>query len=146
MGNGTREKMKLYGVLMLAVVFVAVGYLRFFHSAKEAVPPSAATPSEMQVALPELTVPGSSQNGKADTPVTNRQTRVIRDIFSPGEFTRPHRTVEATPEPPAIPSFSLKGTIVAGLHPIAVINNRFVRAGDRIEVYQNMLAFQFGFK
>ncbi len=42
--------------------------------------------------------------------------------------------MEEIPEPP--PPMTLKGTIVGGKRPIAIINDRFVRMGDRIGDYQ----------
>jgi len=135
METGTRGKIKIYMVLLLAVVFVAVGYFRFFYNKKKSGLAEAAIPSEIQLTVPELTPPGSSLDGKPGAPVTTRRPRVIRDIFSPGEFALASKTAEEKPKRSAPPSFSLKGTIVAGRQPIAVINNRFVRAGDRIEGY-----------
>jgi hypothetical protein len=138
METAKREKLKLYGVLVLVVVFVAMGYFRFFYTPKKPAPTAAASPSEMQLALTEFTDPRPSLGGITADPVTARRSRIIRDIFSSGEFVHADKTTEEKQAPPVPPTFSLKGTIVAGRHPIAVINNRFVRAGDHIEGYRVM--------
>jgi len=65
---------------------------------------------------------------------------VVKDIFA--EPVRPEPPQPASEEnqgeeelkPP--PPMTLKGTIVGGKRPIAIINDRFVRMGDRIGDYQ----------
>jgi len=135
MENSAREKIKLYMVVVLAVIFIAVGYYRFFYDKKKSQPTAAATP-DIQLTVPELAASGSLPEGRPAAPVAVERPRAIRDIFSSGEAIPADNATEESPLAPMPPSFSLKGTIVAGRHPIAVINNRFVRAGDRIDGYR----------
>lgn len=64
----------------------------------------------------------------------------IRDIFSPlnspprAEKTSEEKEVERSDPPP--PSFTLKGTIVGGRNPIAIIDDQFVRPGDWVGEYR----------
>ena len=64
---------------------------------------------------------------------------VIRDIFKEPVMPAPKKPepteeIEKTPEPP--PPMTLKGIIVGGKRPIAIINDRFLRIGDMMGGYQ----------
>jgi hypothetical protein len=134
--RNTKETIKRYSVLCLAVVFIAVGYFRFFHEQEKSMPAATAAQSEIPLVVPEVKTPSPSRDGRTRVPVTDRWPAAVRDIFSPGEFAPANETTIEQKQTPAPTSFTLKGTIVAGNRPIAIINNRFVRTGDWIEGYR----------
>ncbi len=133
-----RERNKLYIVIGLAVVFVAVGYFRFFRGkitffgppAREATitamtdVPSVDLKSIQPSGLPQIIAPAAP---RAD----------LRDIFAPAKKT----ARGATPENPAIaskplPPLQLTGTIIGGKRPLAIINGRFLHQGESIEGFR----------
>jgi hypothetical protein len=61
----------------------------------------------------------------------------IRDIFTPVQLptdSKPLTPVETSPVPIGV--LELKGTIIGGKAPMAVINDKFVRMGEKIGEYQ----------
>jgi len=135
--KNTKEAIKRYAVIALAVVFLAVGYFQFFRETKKPVPTATAAQPETQLVAPEVKPLKTSKDVQARVPAAERRPAVIRDIFAPGESApSPEKTSTETPETPAATAFTLKGTIVAGARPAAIINGRFVRTGDWIDGYQ----------
>ena len=136
--KNTKETIKRYSVLCLAVVFIAIGYFRFFHEQEKSMPAATVAQPEIPLVVPEVKPPKSSQDGRARVPVADRRPATVRDIFSPGESAPAKETTVETQQTPTPVSFTLKGTIVAGNRPVAIINDRFVRIGDLIEGYRVM--------
>ena len=145
-GGGSRQskstgRIKMYLVVGLALVLAALVY-RYLHARaarnRSISPPSAtATVSEM----PELTdlYPERQQ----ETPVAQSNIRELRrlslrDIFAPGKpLPRARRlTKKGQPAQQQVKSLKLKGVIVGGNHSIAIINDKFVRTGERINGYR----------
>ena len=141
---GKNEKIKLYVVAGLAVIFLGLGYYRFLHSPKPAAAPEAAAPEAPastradQWEIPAIALANAgSEAGSADGLHPVRLT-LRRDIFNPlnpppavpPELQR--NTVSAPPKP----SFVLKGTILGGARPVAIIDDQFLRPGDPIGVYR----------
>jgi hypothetical protein len=61
----------------------------------------------------------------------------IRDIFAPVQLPTDSEALiraEQTPGPSGV--LKLKGTIISGKIPMAIINDKFVRMGERIGEYQ----------
>jgi hypothetical protein len=144
-----RDRIKLYIVIGLSVLFVLVGYFRFFHG-KIALPAfdqriMGGLPA--QVAVPVLDTKGLPPEPKAVEMAPEPVVAKLRDIFAPWkepivETAQPAASaaqvapVVAAEQPKASPSFTLTGTIVGGRIPLAFINGRSLRLGDKIEGFQ----------
>jgi hypothetical protein len=135
--KNTKETIKRYAVLALGVVFLAVGYYRLFYEKKAALPAAAAAQPEIQLVVPEVKASSPSPDGRVRPPAAERRASIVRDIFSPAVSAAAPEKATTEKEPGSAPAtFTLKGTIVAGNRPIAIINGRFVRTGDWIDGYQ----------
>jgi hypothetical protein len=153
MPTASRERTKIYIVIGLSVLFVAVGYLRFFHG-KIASPSGTAreagTPGQIEV--PALALKGIPLAPKAPEGVPEPLRTTLRNIFPPGKEpsagTEPPAATGKEPSagtgPPAVPveppkplpSLKLTGTITGGKSPLAFINGRSLRLGEKIEGFQ----------
>ena len=137
MAEKKSEKLKLYLVVGLAVVFLIMAYFQFFRpetdsevSAALQEQPSAEKAS-MDIRQVIENKPQTGENRRTSVPKEIKT--VVRDIFSPqatpkkrGSLTR-ERDDHDSGE-----SLNLAGTIVGGEKPIAIINNQFFRTGDWI--------------
>jgi hypothetical protein len=132
------ERIKLYVLLAGCVLFVATGYFRFIH--KKLSPAAVHAPLDislgnLHVPRVEIEMPPNSQI--RGLPMEKLLPASIRDIFSPftsspGEM----RPSELQPSANGLSSLNLKGTIVGGKRPLAIINDQFVGLGDRIGKYR----------
>lgn len=155
------EKIKLYLVIALALVAAVVAYFRFIHKGTEPVTPAtvagtpatvAGTPSpQTQFDLNSVKT-ARSQRLRVSRPALTEPLRMdIRDIFAPLQLPpkpkpvdqpKPQvltKPVEKAPVvvPPAPPlNVELKGTVVGGNEPLAIINDKFVRLGEKVGDYQ----------
>ena len=137
MAEKKSEKIKLYLVVGLAVVFLIMAYFQFFR-------PEAGT--EVNAALQELP---SAEQASMDirqvieqksrtvndrrTPVPEQMRAVVRDIFSPQAAPKKRGTLSRERDArDSGESLKLGGTIVGGEKPIAIINDQFFRKGDWI--------------
>ena len=136
--KGKSERIKLYVLFLGCVVFVTVGYFRFFYKKTPSAPvrtPFVAALDRLQVPRvdinppPEVQIPGLSGPQYLQT--------FVRDIFSPLASTPMGQRLAAV-QPSAAPSaaITLMGTIVGGGKPLAVINDQFVGTGDWLGEYQ----------
>ena len=148
-GGGSRQskstgRIKMYLVVGLALVLAALVY-RYLHARAArnrsiSPPPATATVSQM----PELTDLYPERQRKTQVEQSNiRELRrlSLRDIFAPGKpLPRTRRPTEkGQPAPQQVKSLKLKGVIVGGNHSIAIINDKFVRTGERINGYRVLL-------
>jgi hypothetical protein len=129
MPTASRKQAKLYIVIGLSVLFVVVGYFRFFHG-KAAVP--VGSPSgvgaPVQVPVPAIDAKALHPAVKAVEEIPGPPRTALRDIFEPGKQT----AAEAQPPKP-LPSLKLTGTIIGGKNPLAFINGRTLHLGEKIE-------------
>lgn len=132
------ERIKLYVLLAGCVAFVIFGYFRFAYKK----PSPAATRSPLDISLGQLQVPrvDIEMPPKVRTPQAPAEKLLpasIRDIFAPLASTPAERRASGFQESTQ-QSFAmiLKGTIVGGGKPLAIINDQFVGQGDRIGKYQ----------
>jgi hypothetical protein len=150
-----REKIKLMIVIGLSVVFAAIAYFRFRPpKASSAVAAPTASVSDSQVAIPRVEIKHHQIDPAPTTSDLTMQQFVKRDIFTPIHIPLPEKVKKKRvkqqpsrkppPEPTSRPSFKLGGTIVGGDNPIAIINNRFVRAGDSISGFKVIRIGKFG--
>ena len=135
MAEKKSEQIKIYITIGLAVVLVISGYFRLIH-AKTKKGRVAPTP---QPSLAPINIPRIQTEPKQDKkqPKPDRSDflqSAVRDIFA--EPADPEPEKNKSKEKPKPPPMSLKGTIVGGKTPIAIINGRFARVGDRIGDYQ----------
>jgi hypothetical protein len=134
------EKIKLYLVIMLAIVLVISFYFRFIHAkVTENRKTEPVTSTVQSIDLPRVERE-TVEKGPVYEPVRRRLSqRVIRDIFSPL-----HTTEKAAESATARDNDSseknleiiLRGTITGKDGAIAIINNKFVRQGDYVGVYR----------
>ena len=141
MAEKKKERIKIYITVMLAVVLVISGYFRLIHAKiKQSGKTPAPNSSLASIDIPKIQ---TKLQQVIKQPESNRfdvLQSVVRDIFA--EPVRPappppapeENQAEEIPKPP--PPMTLKGTIIGGKRPIAMINDRFVRMGDRIGDYE----------
>ena len=129
---------KLYVLVLVFVVFVTMGYFRFFHKKTKTVAtqaPKAVPMAQQNFSGVKVDIPRDTRKVVATEMEIVRS--VIRDIFSQEEQT-PRKQLQSTapraaPQPP---SFRLGGTIVGGKNPMAIINGEFVGVGHLIGGYR----------
>ena len=138
MATNKTEKIKLYVVIGLAFVAAIVAYFRFVHKGDQTGTDIVSPRPEekrFKVSQIEKTKPKGVKVPRlsaADAPSTP-----LRDIFSPVQLpieSEPMISAEQTPGPSTV--LKLKGTIISGKIPMAIINDSFVRMGERIGEYQ----------
>jgi hypothetical protein len=132
-----RERTKIYMVIGLSVLFVAVGYFRFFHG--KIVSPSgtereAATPARIEV----LALKGIPPEIQASEAVPEPPRTMLRNIFAPEKepVAKTDPPVLQVDLPKPLPSLKLTGTITGGKIPLAFINGRSLRLGEKIDGFQ----------
>jgi len=138
MAEKKSERVKIYLIIALSIVLIVVVYFRFFHKkTTHAAVPARYKASIARLAVPQVDLP-FSQKGQGPKTEGRAQALVLpRDIFEPAKAP-PQRETQPQPQEPARPTMALtlKGTITGGENPIAVINDKFVYAGDRIGDYE----------
>ena len=134
------KQIKIYIVIALAIIFVINGYFRLIHARiKQRGSPTSPKPSLASIDIPKIQTKLQKTVKQTDSDRLIVLHSVIRDIFKEPvmpapEKPEPTEEIEKTPEPP--PPMTLKGTIVGGKRPIAIINGRFLRTGDMMGDYQ----------
>jgi hypothetical protein len=134
-------RIKIYLIVGLALVLAALVY-RYLHarSARNrsiSPPPATATVPGIPE-LPDL-YPERQQKTQVERSNIRELRRLfVRDIFAPAKSLpkaqRP--TKKGQPAQRQVKSLKLKGVIVGEKHSIAIINDKFVRAGERINGYR----------
>jgi len=148
------EKIKLCLVIGLALVAAVVAYFRFIHKANGTAAKIAQSPPPQAKLDPAPVKTTRLQRSRAfRQPLTEPLDMDIRDIFTPLQLpkkpeppiqSRPFtqsKPVEKVPvvAPPALApplNVELKGTLVGGNAPLAIINDKFVRLGEKVGDYQ----------
>ncbi len=133
------EKIKLYSVIGLLCVAVIVAYFRFVHKKNDSDGNIAKSPpQEMTFNVSQIEIPGLKKRPQEPRLPVNESLRMnIRDIFSPVRLPIESQFLissEQTPKPTGI--LTLKGTIIGGENPMAIINDKFVQMGEKIGDYQ----------
>jgi type II secretory pathway component PulC len=133
-----RERTKLFIVIGLAVIFIAVGYFRFLHGKItffKQPERGAAIPAAIQV--PAVDLKGIQPAGEMQKKAPEGPRARLRDIFAPVKpppSEIPPVAVAVPPKP--LPPLQLTGTIIGGKRPLAIINGRFLRQGERIDGFE----------
>lgn len=141
-----KEKVKIYVTIGLAIVLVLSGYFRLIHGKTKAqtpyIPPSQKVGGSLSIPRVESKM---LQKTRSMASVDKYLNAGIRDIFAeplkpiiPKEEPEPvvEEPIAEEPKPPPPPPGMLKGTIVGGENPIAIIDDQFVHLGDWIGEYQ----------
>ena len=139
-GNNT-ERIKIYVVIGLSLVFGVVGYFRFFYKKAEADVKSVEQ-IEVTSKIDLRSVQPTIQDRKRFTKALSTEPfqPIARDIFAP--LRPPGRTNVSRmkgmrkQKPKPLPLLRLKGTIVGGERPMAIVNDRFLRTGDEIDGFK----------
>ena len=133
------DQIKIYIVIGLALFLAIVGYFRLIHKKEQPkttnpnFSDSTASENKMQHVEPVTLQQRDWHARLAAEPMR----AITRDIFfpvNPLKRLKPQTSTERSISPP--PSLELKGTIVGGDRPIAIIDDKFVRTNDRIEGYR----------
>jgi hypothetical protein len=139
------DKIKMFLVVGLAVVLLFSLYFRLIKSkVSDGNDASAAIEPKPTVNLPQAVQEDKARRTAQIKPIVNMDFgKVIRDIFTPPVV--PKKPVEkmkeeieksVEPDPVGPPNLQLKGTIVGGKNPIALIDGQFLRKGDMVGNYQ----------
>ena len=149
MAGKKSEQIKLYITLGLVVVLLISAYFRIIRPKTKgtanatASSPKISAPAATPVQIPKVQLDAPNKKDKAKK--SRNQFRVmssmVRDIFAepkaPVSDKEEEKDAEKEPEKkPPPPPTSLKGTIVGGEKPIAIINGRFVHVGDQVGEYR----------
>ena len=137
MAGKNPERIKIYVVIGLSLAFGMVGYFRFFYKKAEADVKSSEpveVPSKIDLSSVQPIIQGRKQLNKELS--TESFQPIARNIFAP--LTNPKRATAYkmqsmnTEKQQLVPALRLKGTIVGGEGPIAIVNDMFLRTGDKI--------------
>jgi hypothetical protein len=130
----SRERTKLYLVIGLSVLCIAIGYFRFLHGKitffKQ---PERGVASLARVEVPAINLKGIRPAGEPQKKAPERVRAGLRDIFAPVKVPASEipSVIADVPLKP-LPPLQLTGTIVSGKRPMAIINGRFLRKGEII--------------
>ena len=134
-------RIKIYLIVGLALVLAALVY-RYLHARAAqnrsiAPPPATATVSEVPE-LPDLYPERQRKTQVERSNIRELRRLFVRDIFAPGRSLPKARrpTKKGGPVQRQVTSLKLRGVIVGGQHSIAIINDKFVRTGERINGYR----------
>jgi len=158
MPNGRSEKIKLYLVIALAVAAVILAYFRFIYEKNDTELNITSPPSEeLTFDIRQIAKPKARRRQAPRLSLHDSLSGDIRDIFAPvkpaiepkppiqtkqasapldtaKQASAPLDTTKRTPAPAV--SLELKGTILGGNKPIAIINGKFLRTGEKIGGYE----------
>jgi hypothetical protein len=134
------EKIKLYIVIGLVIVSVIVAYFRFFY--KKGSPPAKPSPTAVsadQARMSGIKIKDVLARRRHTIAKDERAHAIVRDIFNPSISLEKLSLQQPGQNPDmleAVPSFRLKGTIMGGGDPVAIVNDRFVRPRDQINGFK----------
>lgn len=135
MSKHKNEKIKIYLVTVLTLVLVVLGYFRFIHKDSTVVANiEPDTKLDAGLDVPQVKIRNPAPNAQPYLASAKEPMHpLIRDIFAPVKPLpqRTHQFVEQKSSKPTLP-LTLRGTIVGGGKPIAIINDQVLRTGDQI--------------
>jgi hypothetical protein len=128
------DRFKVYLVYGLAVILCISVYVRFVHSRLW----NKESKGDFPIPMVSLSIPLNQMNQADDSQPAARLEHpppfVTRDIFAPLKVRKEEKSKAEKPRKQP-PTFRLRGTIVGGERPLAIIDDQFVRVGDRIGDY-----------
>jgi hypothetical protein len=138
MATNRSDKVKLYVVIGLAFVAAFVAYFRFIHKGDETgtdIVSPGPEETKFDVSQIEKTKPRGAKVPRLT--VADSASTYIRDIFAPVQLPEDSEGLIGAGETSGRSGvLKLKGTIMGGKTPIAIINDRFLGMGERIGEYQ----------
>ena len=133
------EQIKIYIVIGLSLVLVTLAYFRFVHKKPKrshSVAPSTATAPGTQFELLQSEKENLQNTQPRESFARESTVTGIRDIFTPlKSLPRASRLAKKGASSNRGGSLQLKGVIIGGKNPIAIINDKLVRNGERIGDY-----------
>lgn len=139
MPKKTADQIKMYIVIGLSLALALVGYLRLIHGKTE---PEATNSSATDSTTPEfetqIVEPVAWQQVDWHARLAAEPERPLkRDIFLPAIDLKSRKSKPLKAKSPVlIPKLKLRGTVVGGEKPIAIINDKFIRKGEWIAGYK----------
>ena len=142
MADKKKEQKKLIIVIGLAVVLLISAYFRFLHGkigGGSGAAQSGSVQAIIEYKVPEVVAKVLELPPTQESFINEDLTARLRDIFAPSRY--PEREKKKSEEGKREKkkerlTLKLKGTIVGGASPIAIISDRFVRKGDSIGDYR----------
>jgi hypothetical protein len=139
--NKNTGRIKLYLIVGLALILAALVY-RYLHARavrNRSISPPPATATLSEIPTPPDLYPERQQKTQLERSNIRELRRLfVRDIFAPvkslAKARRPTR--KGHPAQQQVKSLKLKGVIVGGKNSIAIIDDKFVRMGERINGYR----------
>ena len=136
------DRIKIYLVVGLAMVLAALVYRHLKAKSAGNAPPAPPSVTSGLAEVADLAPLGmgnlpKTQPAKAKVKEPRRDS--LRDVFAPMRpFQRVEQRITLKGEPGVqkAPGLKLKGVIVGGNNPVAIINGKFLRLGERIDGYQ----------
>ena len=140
MAKGKKEQIRIYVMIGLAILLLISGYFRFIHGKSGGNTDRNASPQPQE--SPQFDIPKVETKDFEEVRLSNPSVHAYlnnttRDIFIPLNIPKKEKvrpTEEAKGKP--VQQLKLKGTIVGGSMPIAIINDLFVRRGEMIGEYK----------
>lgn len=136
------DRIRIYLVVGLALVLAALVYRHFKAkpSRTAALSPVGNTSGIAGIAdLPPLIPEGLQKAQHRSAKVKELRRDSLRDIFAPMRPLKKtaHRIImKGQPRVSKAPSLKLKGVILGGGNPVAIINGKLLRLGESIDGYQ----------
>ena len=138
MPGKTGERIKIYVVIVLVVVFVILGYFQLFHNKADVEAKSIApVESEPELDLSSIETTIKSRLQMSEAPSFEPFQPIARDIFtSLKSLNKAKVPKKQNQKPKPLPPLRLKGTIVEVDRSIAIVNDRYLRIGDLIHGFK----------
>ena len=132
------ERIKVYIVVGLSLVFLIIGYFRLFHQ-KTIAEAKSVTHVESES---EFNLSSIESKIKNRLPVSEESSiesfqPIARDIFTSLKSTAKAETPKTRNEKlKPLPLLELRGTIIGGDRAIAIVNDKYLRIGDLIDGFE----------
>jgi len=139
MNTENSEKIKLYIVIGLLIVAGIVAYFRFFYKNEDADSKSnLLTTQGIAFDISKIQdIKPIKKPQKFQWPSNGTSSNTIRDIFAKAELAAsPDSRTQVNGSNDSIGVLELKGIIMGGNQPMAVIDDKFIKIGERIGDYQ----------
>ena len=138
MSGKNTERIQIYVVIGLALVFVILGYFQLFHKKTNAEAKSVTRVEpepEFNLSNIESKIKSRLQVGEGSSVASFQP--IARDIFLSLSSPVTAEVSEMQNEKlKPLPSLALKGTIVGGDRPIAIVDDKYLRIGDLIDGFE----------
>lgn len=139
MEHSRKEKIKLYLVLALAVVFAVVAYFRFAGPKSGEGAPGPPVTSRTGVSVPEIDIQTERPALPFDKNSLQFLEQITRNIFKPGQgidlqsmVFKKDTQARDKPEKPDLEGLNLEATIL-GQRKLAIINGQIIPLGDSLD-------------